>query len=337
MSAELIIEQSPVTRFLELSGAESVLGTEEYRREFLHSMDYVSFRDLLIRFNGIARNVSPVDRRLGDESYVYSEWKNEENGEENFHTLYFPPLLKDREPLLKEAFDATKQMDDLESIGFMLGLTINAIHPFNDGNGRTGRLTYMAIAKGYRGFNDNRDYNAVLQNNLGRQIIYIGTNDSRIEEQFVKGIIEDIQEDCSNTDVPRGIAGGHRSNNFMHHTTVMCGEGVGIRQRDTISHILQDITGVPAIIKYAIENLPSWQECVNESEYLDMDKLLPTLSQEEVSAMIEEFGAIKKQFVRAVIAVFSDPSQRDSPLLRVIRYPYSSREVEEKLGRVTLL
>lgn len=61
-------------------------------------------------------------------------------------TSYLAPRSEDKEELLKKSFEAAKSLSAKDA-GLLLYLSLQAIHPFVDGNGRTGRLMYLLLER----------------------------------------------------------------------------------------------------------------------------------------------------------------------------------------------
>ena len=58
---------------------------------------------------------------------------------------FLPPKPEQKVPLLKQFFEAAQSVDDPKIAGLLLYLGIQALHLFNDGNGRTGRAIYCML------------------------------------------------------------------------------------------------------------------------------------------------------------------------------------------------
>src|SRR3989344_2053294 len=122
---------------LELS---DVLSTEEKRQEFFRNLDFETFRDFLIRINGISRGI-PIKKREIDGRDVILD--------AGAFGIRATPDFEDKEKLLRELYQLAQGMDDIKSSALLLGAGINAVHPFTDGNGRTARLVFTLIRDGY--------------------------------------------------------------------------------------------------------------------------------------------------------------------------------------------
>lgn len=78
-------------------------------------------------------------------------------------TTYNPPKYEEKINLLNQTIDTLKQIDDNQDKALLAYYAIQFIHPFTDGNGRTGRLTYNLIAnESTKDFSKN-DLNTLIQ------------------------------------------------------------------------------------------------------------------------------------------------------------------------------
>lgn len=158
-----------VLRFLGKIHADEAFCDPQHTREYIDDLEFDSFKDLLLSTNALIRGI-PITERSADGENVYLTGGYVDNED-------IPPKFEDKEGLLLETFQAIKRMNNgeapFENVAILLGACINAIHLFNDANGRTSRLAYSLVKDGYRGTQeDNEHINAIL-GKYGRQIIDI--------------------------------------------------------------------------------------------------------------------------------------------------------------------
>ncbi len=128
-----------VIRILHAMKLENMLADTEGRLEFIRNLNFQSFKNFLVRINGIVRGLPIKGRDFEKEDVVF----------DGFGFRSTPPDPEDREELLKEVFEQARQCRTLADIAFLLSTSINAVHPFSDGNGRTSRLVFLLVQDGY--------------------------------------------------------------------------------------------------------------------------------------------------------------------------------------------
>ena len=129
-----------VYKFLERTKFLDVRKSDEQFNEWLQNLSYEDYNNYLTRLNGILREV-PIKQRSVDGSGV----------EVSFGVMgdisYLPPSAEQKEGMMKETFDALKKIPDNEDRALLAYYALQSIHPYSDGNGRTGRLLYEIISE----------------------------------------------------------------------------------------------------------------------------------------------------------------------------------------------
>ncbi len=133
-------QPSRIETFFQKAGAHEVFGNPETTLEFIRGVDYQGFRDYLTRINGVILGLPKTQRGTTDADI---EFGNSHTGD----VEYLPPNPEDKEGLLRKAFEAAKTLRDPKDIGLLIYLSLQNIHPFLDGNGRTGRAVYNLLAQ----------------------------------------------------------------------------------------------------------------------------------------------------------------------------------------------
>lgn len=122
---------------------EAVFNGDENKREFIKEIKFSEFLTLVNGINGLLRN-KPKEEWKIDGRHVYLE---------GIIGKEVPPPFEQKEPLLKKAFEAAKRMEQdgrgLEDIAILISAGVNAIHPYNDGNGRTSRVIYTILTENF--------------------------------------------------------------------------------------------------------------------------------------------------------------------------------------------
>lgn len=121
--------------------AEEILQSKESIKDFLLALDTNTYHKLLIGINGIIRNKD-----------TGSAWEMD-GREVRMGNLDIFPEQADKEELLGLSLEGAKEMlrngRSIEDVAVLLALSITAIHPFENGNGRTAKFVLATLVKGY--------------------------------------------------------------------------------------------------------------------------------------------------------------------------------------------
>lgn len=117
------------------------IGAYEYIQKLIsnpeadQSLSFDKFKDFLTRLNGIARDI-PISERKTDGETVYLSGFDEA----------LVPRQEDKEAILKDAYEAMSKISSGDE-AYLLPATVNAVHLFADGNGRTSRVLHTLLTK----------------------------------------------------------------------------------------------------------------------------------------------------------------------------------------------
>lgn len=160
-----LLDRSQNIEALKGQKLQEVFGDEGSMRKFIAEVEPEKFIELLNGLNGILRNKEKTDWRMdGDSVEVSGVFLPSE---------YIPPRQEDKASLFDELLAAAKEMNadgrDREDIALLLGSTINAIHAYANGNGRTSRFVYLLAKDGYSA--KNKEGVAKTLGEYGREIV----------------------------------------------------------------------------------------------------------------------------------------------------------------------
>ncbi len=125
-------------RFLEKTGFLKLRESDQAFNDWMRSVTFEKFSEFLTRLNGILRK-QPIKGRSMDGTNVEITFGIEDD------VSYLPPKAEQKAGLLKETFEAVKRIPDNEDRALLMYYALQAIHPFSDGNGRTGRLLHEIL------------------------------------------------------------------------------------------------------------------------------------------------------------------------------------------------
>ena len=124
---------------------ETVFSDEEHKRRFIENLTSEEFTQLLDGLNGILRDKKKDDWKMdGDDVALSSAFLG---------IGYIPPRQEDKFELLADVLRSAKEMSrsarDLNDIALMVSASLNAIHPYLDGNGRVARFLHLLMTNGF--------------------------------------------------------------------------------------------------------------------------------------------------------------------------------------------
>ncbi len=132
------------TKISERPFVRDALTTPEARMEYFQGLGADGFVDVLTSAN---RTLIKEHKKsvLVNENYNFII--DDEDPANTFHVL---PAPEDKVPLLKELYEVARsvsesQLTSPDHIAALIGFGINAIHPFNEANGRTARTIYALL------------------------------------------------------------------------------------------------------------------------------------------------------------------------------------------------
>lgn len=157
-----------LVRFLDKLGAQDHFDTPEHKQAFIEQLTFEEFTNLLTHINGIVRELSkgkrqiyqPVNMAVADEGW---------GALLGMAPSDMPPV-EDKPQLLEYAFNRAKELEDPRDIGLLAAASINAVHPFADGNGRTSRLVYDLLNYNYTGSDRDKKFLLSALSSEGRHI-----------------------------------------------------------------------------------------------------------------------------------------------------------------------
>jgi len=298
-----------IMRFLSLTSkieplhgkkVEEIFSGDDSKREFIDKLQPEEFIELLSGINGILRDKNKEQWKMDGENVEISSM---------IETI-IPPDFKDKPELFMEALSAAKEMNkqgrSLEDIAILLASSINAVHGFNDGNGRTSRLVYSLLTKNFEG-RDKEEIQKVL---LGEGRMEINIDPGHIDYK-----IERMMKELA--DVNFQDEGGEKIRNVFWVNVNERREGIDQEKIDKLQHMIDGKTfmSVPAFYEY-FSNHPEIEygkyiRNVPGAHVLIMDELMKDLDNEKIQEIIDNLYEMKKERVEKIIDCVANPDKKE--------------------------
>lgn len=285
------LDHARTVKMMERLHAETVFSTPEISKQFLDSLTYDDFKKWISLVNGLERGIPSKERGQVSDSIVKSEspLMGTEIG-------YRPPHKTFRDQLLRMAFDKAQSVDNPEDAALTLGLSINAVHYFEDGNGRTARMTYALLSRGYSGSEeDKRYYSSVLENIKGREVVNPNPDVSGINKKIRSEMFAETQQEFGyavefDDRPPTYVLDGFPNAMAGEHTLdeIAVGEEIDAAGRLMLFNVMESggMTMTSLMRTFSPDRVRDFVRTSGDGDgartFIDGNAFLPTLTQEEI-------------------------------------------------------
>lgn len=253
------------------------------------------FKNFLVRINGVAREI-PIKKRSFDGKEMTI------SGFLGTDTLF--PKFEDKEDLLRYAYDSliTTNRGDLK---YSLPAIINAIHYFEDGNGRTSRIMHQLL--------ENHSTNQEMLDSLGKALGGEGRFDTLDINPGL--IIEEIQKIIFSK---HGLQVEDNGDPNFRETfrRVASVEFEKIKENHTNIEYIKDFksklfvdgsylkTVLCEVLGEEINEILTQKYGSNDISPLKMAEILSEAQWQEI---FEKYYGLKKEYVKILIDIFAKP------------------------------
>lgn len=295
-----------VIKFLDRIKVNEIFDNEDTKREFIENLDFEEFQSLLMRMNGILRDIPIKNRAVAKEEILKS-------GLGTVNT----PHDNDKEDLFKTVLETAKSMNsqkkDLKDIALLIGSSINTIHLFEDANGRTSRLFYALLTENY----SEVKYNKYLTEILGKS----GSKKVDINPEIINGAIKETMEkhvlrEC-NEETNQFIRLDHRDKDSAEK---IFEQNISEDEKKEFEKIMRE--SQPDIIKLAFYRHVNSKEDPDKYKkkyYNDDGKLKRThivlkelysnLNNNDAKSIVNDYWNLKKMYVEILIDSIANPEK----------------------------
>lgn len=321
--------------FLNKTGFLEMRKSDDKFEEWIKKVSYNEFFDYLKRLNGILRS-TPIKERSIDGNGVEISFSI--NPQESGISYITPPEDKKNE-LMHKTFEAMKGLDNNDR-ALLCYYIIQALHPFNDGNGRTGRLLYELISENGKtitqeGLSNLLDHDKKGNEGQGKgrkefskEVLEPSQAYYLINRELVKQVFgEEFLKEYGKIHYSGQIGSGSIPNNLNITQEDKKRSEKIIGERDVKSLSFSDIT----LLKLLKEN-GKLKDCqyeirrkVIEGEVIDEDvnkrmlgigeeEFMSVVTEEDVKRIISISEEIKVKFIETMIDIFQNPESHTTKI-----------------------
>lgn len=280
--------------------AEDIFSDEQEKRDFIESLQLAEFLGFLNTVNGILRGKNKSEWGMdGDFVAIASPLLGVD---------YVPPRQEDKLELLGKVLQSAKEMNRedraLRDISVMMCSSLNAIHPYEDANGRTSRLMYTLLVEGF----DVYKLRSVL-GEYGRLTIDI--NPALLEKEISDLIVEDIGLKDPKVNIDK------MTNLFWKKNISNCEFDKRIIDNDKnlfIELIKKDRNNMFwGVYQFMLnkENRGDYLMKFPKRSAILIDVLIKDLTPEDVGSILQNYRELKKKQVSLLIDAFVRPEKEE--------------------------
>lgn len=275
--------------------------------ELIKSSSYETLTKYLTRINGIIQKNGRSFRGF-EKDQKYSNILNYVVDS----VAYISPHVDDKDDLLKKVHESAKGISDAKDVALLVYLAIQAIHPFRNGNGRTGREVFYLITQPHERLSDEERSRNYFQGNLVRspeainRYINIEVLLSEIEESY-----RNLFFSVNIADIPIRYSNGNLSYHEIFNTNIPledCKICYNILTEDKNSNLsFRKLV----LMKY-FQDFNISLDSILKNRTLNLKELIGSFTPENLQRIIQIHRDLKVKFVEKLIDIIKNPSKYKS-------------------------
>ena len=325
--------------FLHNKKFEEIFANETSKRDFIDNLETEEFIELLNTFNGILRNKKKEDWKMDGETV-------EVGGNVFTGIEYIAPRHEDKPELLAKVLSVAKEMNqnerDLKDIALLISSSINAIHSYADGNGRTSRLIYSLFTQD---FDDEikMELKEILSEYGNEKININPASVGRKIDNLIKSEVG-LKDPFTNKDE---IARFGRDYKRRGRKNIEFNQEISEADKKSFFNLLDrdEDYFFYSVIKYLQDNpeidkekyLKKIPDDPNNTTEIPIGDLSKNLKQEQLSQIFQNYRYLKKEKVKKLIDCIANPDKEEYQIeikgQKISMKDYFESEIKEEQER----
>lgn len=272
---------------------KNIFSDEKNKREFIENLTIDNFTELLNSLNGILRNKNKEQWEI--------DGKNVRIASERM-TSYIPPEENDKKELLVKVFETAKKMNQekrsLEDIALLISANINALHLYNDANGRMSRFIYTILTE------KNNE-------NLTDKLKEVLSNDGKDKINISTGhIMRDIEKKIEETINTNSIDNLHHESNIE---SLNFPPNTDKKDQELFLKLMTDTKNnlKLSILLFLHDNpqidIEQVSKKLSKTNFISLDYLMKNINSEDIKKILNNYKNLKKEKVLRLIDLINNP------------------------------
>ncbi len=288
-----------IIKFLDKINAFEFFENIDQQREKISFEDFKSF---LVRLNGLVKDIPIKQRKFNGENVEISGGLLGE--------IILPPKEEDKTELLEFAFNSAKDLSRGDN-AYMIPVVVNALHMFNDGNGRTSRVIHLLLVS-----ENKESFNLELEKALGAEGRFhsYDINPALVDSEIREKVLENHGWEFFTNEKGYRRGGSEKIKGRIAPSQ----KGINFEDKKFFSNLQKYDKLASADLEYV---LTATTEALSSEQYdqllIDHKQIFPakmqTLSDVDWKMIFNCYFKLKKEHIETLVWIFKDPNTYKNP------------------------
>lgn len=311
--ADRFVQADKFFDVLESSGLPDRIQTPEDRLELINSMSAKEFERILLIGNTVLQN-------LPRESAGYAQRLQVTGSKEVGYQAM--PATEDKSSLLKLALNTArnKKISTLQDKALLLSYGVQAVHPFQDANGRLTRAMYHILT---RGMEDEELLHQTLTNEEDPYYVldahsFIHAGQGKLKESIHSATLDPL----THIYTPKFHPDLYNHAFNPENVTLPNRIDTDSKETDAIQTLFLDKdfcinAAYKLIANHSLESAKASIDRVDGVDYFMLDNFYTIANDNDLNIVYKEYRAITKEYVKVLLKHLADPNSGDTAIAAI--------------------